>query len=116
MLGCSIVAIAQNEKPVKTGNEWRMPGDVLSRSQKFAGSLKKALNLDDATTKKLFQAYINNAKSQDEIPMLSISPEQKIEKLKENKVKFEKTIKGILTPVQFEQYLKLEADKKSTKK
>ena len=64
-------------KPVKTGNEWKMPGDALTRSQKFASDLKKNLDLDDATSQKVFRAYLDNTKSVDEIPVLPISEDEK---------------------------------------
>jgi len=50
-------------KPVKTGDEWKMPTDVFKRSQTFADSLKKELGLDAAKTKKVYDAYLANIKS-----------------------------------------------------
>jgi hypothetical protein len=94
-------------KPVKTGNEWKMPGDALTRSKKFSDDLKANLGLDDATSQKVFQAYLGNTKSVDEIPMLPISNDEKTSRLKANKLAFDETLKSILMPEQFEKYLKM---------
>lgn len=94
-------------KPVKTGNEWKMPGDALTRSKKFTDDLKVNLGLDDATSQKVFKAYLANTKSVDEIPMLPISDDEKANRLKANKLAFDETLKGILTAEQFDKYIKL---------
>jgi len=100
-------------KPVKTGNEWKMPGDAMTRAKKFSETLKTNLDLDDATTQKVFQAYLGNTKSVDEIPMLPISDDEKKAKLKANRLAFDDMLKGILSGEQFEKYQKLEADSKN---
>jgi hypothetical protein len=102
-------------KPVKTGNEWKMPGDALDRAKKFTDLLKTNIGLDDATSKKIFSAYLGNTKAVDEIPMLPISDEEKAARQKANKATFDETLKGILSPAQFDKYLKMEADMKSHK-
>ena len=102
-------------KPVKTGNEWKMPGDALTRSKKFSDDLKANLGLDDATSQKVFKAYLGNTKSVDEIPMLPISEDAKTSRLKANKLAFDETLKGILTPEQFDKYLKIQAGLKQRK-
>jgi hypothetical protein len=102
-------------KPVKRGNEWKMPGDALTRSKKFTDDLKSNLGLDDATSQKVFKAYLANTKSVDEIPALPISEDEKTNRLKTNKLAFDETLKGILTPEQFDKYLKKEADMKQHK-
>jgi hypothetical protein len=94
-------------KPAKTGNEWKMPGDALTRSKKFSDNLKVKLGLNDATAQKVFQAYLSNTKSVDEIPMLPIADDEKTARLKANKVAFDETLKGILSPVQFDKYSKM---------
>jgi hypothetical protein len=99
-------------KPVKTGNEWKMPGDAMTRAKKFTETLKTNFNLDDATSQKVFQAYLANTKSVDEIPMLPISEEEKKNRLKANRAAFDDKLKGILSNEQFEKYQKLEADSK----
>jgi hypothetical protein len=100
-------------KPTKTGDEWKMPGDAMTRAKKFTETLKTSLNLDDATSQKIFQAYLANTKSVDEIPMLPVSDEEKKAKLKANRVAFDDKLKGILSDDQFAKYQKLEADSKN---
>jgi len=95
------------EKPVKTGNEWKMPSDVFRRSEAFADNLKKKLGLDATQTKKVYNAFLANTKSIDEIPMLPVSDEEKKEKMKANKAAFNETLKGILSPGQFEKFIKM---------
>jgi hypothetical protein len=98
---------AQGSKPVKTGNEWRMPADAITRSAHFTDTLTKTFALDAATRKKLFDAYLANTKAVDEIPVLPISEEEKKARLKANKAAFDETIKGILTPAQFSGYVRM---------
>jgi hypothetical protein len=100
-------------KPVKTGNEWKMPGDAMARAKKFTETLKINLGLDDAASQKVFQAYLGNTKSVDEIPMLPISDDEKKAKLKANRAAFDDTLKGILSTEQFAKYQKMEADSKN---
>jgi hypothetical protein len=94
-------------KPVKTGNEWKMPGDAVTRAQNFTNDLKKSLGLDDAASQKVFKAYLDNTKPVDEIPMLPISEDEKKERLKANKIAFNETLKGILSPEQYGKYAKI---------
>jgi phage FluMu protein gp41 len=91
-------------KPVKTGNEWRMPSDALPRSQQFTDELTKTLNLDEATAKKVFTAYLANTKSVDEIRMGGGSEKEITSALLTNQIAFETTLKGILSPAQFEKF------------
>ncbi len=105
---CGIKAKAQTEEaetPVKKGNEWQMPKDVLMRSKKFADGLKQSLSLDDATTKKVFNAYLGNTKSVDEIKVAQVSEKEKKDRLAINQQEFLKTLRGILTPAQYDTYL-----------
>lgn len=105
-------AEAKAALPVKTGNEWQMPKDVLTRSKSFAENLQKKLGLDDATTKKVFNAYLGNVKSVDEIRVGNTSEKEKKEALAANHAEFNQVLKGILTPEQFEGYLREEKGKK----
>jgi len=100
-------------KPEKTGNEWKMPGDAITRAQSFTNYLKKNLGLDDATSQKVFRVYLDNTKPVDEIPQLPISDDEKKERLKANKLAFNEKLKGILTPGQYDMYLKISIDKKT---
>jgi len=99
------------QKPVKTGDEWKMPSDVFKRSKVFADSLQKKLGLDSVETKKVYDAYLGNTKSVDEISVLPISEKEKEAELKANKAAFNETLKGIFTPAQYAKYIKLDAPK-----
>ena len=96
------------QKPVKTGNEWKMPSDVFKRSKIFAADLKKKLGLDSVQTKKVYDAYLANTKPPDEIQVANISDKEKQIKLKENKTAFSEKLKAIFTPVQYGKYLKMD--------
>lgn len=106
----SIKTFAQTDdkatEPIKTGNEWQMPKDVLLRSKAFADKLKEDLGLDEATTKKVFDAYMGNTKSVDEIKMGHGSEKEKKQQLAANRQEFNKNLQGILTPAQYAAYLK----------
>ncbi len=106
----SLRALSQTDdqatKPVKNGNEWQMPKDVLLRAKTFSENLQKSLILSDTITKKVFNAYLGNTKSVDEIRMGQGSEKEKKAALTANQEKFDQTLKGILTPAQFENYIK----------
>jgi len=91
-------------KPVKTGNEWKMPADVFKRSATYAGGLKASLHLDSLQTKKVYDAYLANIKSVDEISVIPEGEEKK-SKMKANQAAFDETLKGILSPAQFHTYI-----------
>jgi hypothetical protein len=106
----SLRTLAQSDTshsiPVKSGNEWQMPRDVLIRSKNFADSLQKLLGLDEPTKKKVFDAYLANTKPVDEIRVSGQPEQQKKAALAANQEKFVQTMKGILTASQFERYVK----------
>jgi hypothetical protein len=106
----SMKALAQSDnqaaKPVKKGDEWQMPKDVLLRAKSFSESLQKSLNLDEATTKKVFNAYLGNTKAVDEIRMGQGSESEKKEALAANQAQFDQTLKDILSPAEFDNYRK----------
>ncbi len=93
-------------KPVKTGNEWRMPSDAVPHAQQFADELTKTLSLDQATAKQVFTAYLVNTKSVDEIRIGGGSEKEINSALQTNQIAFDKTLKGILSPAQFEKFIK----------
>jgi hypothetical protein len=92
-------------KPLKTGNEWKMPGDALERSKAFSDSLKSALSLNDETTKKVFNTYLANTKSVDEIAVMYKTGDERKSALKANRSKFDQALKEILSPQQFKDYM-----------
>lgn len=99
------------QKPVKTGNEWKMPSDVFKRSKAFAADLQKKLGLDSIQTKKVYDSYLANTKPLDEIQISNASDKEKEIKLKANKVAFNEKLKSILTPAQYAKYLKMDISK-----
>ncbi|MBS1915720.1 MAG: hypothetical protein JST87_05545 [Bacteroidetes bacterium] len=99
------------QKPVKTGNEWKMPRDVVQRSHHFADSLKRILNLDEGTTKKVFDIYMANTKPVDEITITTTDEKARKEKLKANHEAFNEKLKTILSTEQFQKYIKVDKKK-----
>ncbi|MBS1598807.1 MAG: hypothetical protein JST75_11340 [Bacteroidetes bacterium] len=104
---------AEPQKPEKTGDEWKMPRDVVQRSHHFADSLKKSLDLDETTTKKIFDAYMANTKPVDEINISTPDEKTRKEKLKANHEAFNEKLKSILSVGQFQKYLKSDMKRKS---
>ena len=92
--------------PVKSGNEWQMPGDVVRRSRQFAQNCQKLLGLDSATTQKLFELYMGNTKSVDEIRVSNASVRDKKAALDANQQAFDQRVRSVLTATQFERYLR----------
>ena len=107
---CSIAQTTPKTKPAKTGNEWHAAGDAISRSKEFADHLSATLGLDAPTTKKVREAYMANTKSADEIRLGPASNAVKTTALKSNKDAFDDVMKNIVTPEQFNQYLKMPID------
>lgn len=103
---------AAPEKPIKTGNEWKMPGDVLKRSKAFADTLRQQLGLTAEQTKAVHDAYLANTKPLDEIGVLPISDKEKQNRLRANKAALDETLKGIFTASQLEKYQLLTSIKK----
>ena len=99
------------QKPVKTGNEWKMPSDVFKRSKAFADNLQKKLGLDSVQSKKVYDTYLANTKPLDEISVLPISEKEKETELKANKAAFNEKLKEIFTATQYSKYLKMESGK-----
>ncbi len=97
-------------KPKKSGNEWHSVNDAIPRAQEFTNRLKKELGLNDSTSKKVYDAYLANTKSLDEIKMGVAEEPEKLEQLKINKEAFNETLKKILTGSQFDKYLKMPGD------
>ncbi len=100
------------QKPVKTGNEWKMPSDVFQRSKVFANNLQKELGLDSVQTKKVYDAFLANTKPLDEIAISPGSDKEKEAKVKANKAAFDEKMKAIFSPGQYNKYHKMETGKK----
>src|ERR1700712_6112477 len=99
------------QKPVKTGNEWKMPSDVFKRSKAFADNLQKKLGLDSIQTKKVYDTYLANTKPLDEISVSPISEKEKEAELKANKAALNEKLNEIFTAAQYSKYLKMESVK-----
>jgi hypothetical protein len=98
--------------PVKVGNEWQMPKDVLIRSKNFSEDLKRAAGLEDTTTQKALNLYLANTKPVDEIRLGLGSEKEKKDALAANGLAFDQNLKNILTTEQFQRY---QRDKKAGK-
>lgn len=110
-IAASIVAVKahaqttdQALQPVKKGNEWQLPKEVILRAQAYSQQLKKSLGLDSATTKKVFEQYMGNTKSVGEIQVGSKTEKEKKDRLAANQMQFDDKMKEVLTPKQFELY------------
>ena len=98
--------------PMPRSGEQHPKADAATRTQKFTDRITKALNLDAATSKKVYDAYLVRTKKVDEIQANGADGKAQNPALKANKDNFEAVLKGILAPAQFDQYSKMEADKK----
>ena len=108
----SFAQSADSSTPVKAGNEWQMPKDVLVRAKNFSQDLRKSAGLDDATTQKAFNLYLANTKPVDEIRMGQGSEKEKKDALAANGAAFDQHLKDLLTTDQFKRY---QQDKKAGK-
>jgi hypothetical protein len=108
----SAAQATDSSMPVKSGNEWQMPKDVLVRATNFSQDLKKSAGLDDPTTQKAFNLYLANTKSVDEIRMGQGSAKEKKDALAVNGQAFDQQLKTFLTAGQFQRY---QQDKKAGK-
>jgi hypothetical protein len=115
-LVCNARMLAQSKDtastPLKTGNEWHMPGDVIKRSQDFSDRLTKDLGLDETRSKKVFTAFIENTKPVDEIKMGPLDDKAKAQALKHNRESFKAKLKDILSSAQYDKFIKIGDDKK----
>ena len=80
-------------------------------AERFTERMTKELNLNAATAKKVHDAFLNNIKKMDAIFASKSAEKDKRAALDANKKTFEKTMKGILSPAQYTQFLKLEAER-----
>jgi len=92
--------------PVKKGNEWQMPRDVLERSKKFSEGLRQSLGLDSLTTRKVFDLYLGNIKTRDEIRVGVGSEKQGKDALDANQLEFDEKVKSVLSPAESAAYVK----------
>lgn len=83
----------------------------MPNAERFTERMTKELNLNAATSKKVHDAFLNNMKKMDAVFASKLEEKDKRAALDANKKAFEKTMKGILSPAQYAQFLKLEAER-----
>ncbi len=83
----------------------------MPNAERFTERMTKELNLNVATSKKVHDAFLNNMKKMDAVFASKLEDKDKRAALDANKKAFEKTMKGILSPAQYAQFLKLEAER-----
>jgi hypothetical protein len=92
--------------PVKSGSEWQMQREVLLRARSFSGEMRQLLALDSVTTKRLFDLYLGNTKAVDEIRIGKTSDKEKRSALNANQLEFDQKVRTLLTPAQFDRYMR----------
>jgi hypothetical protein len=95
----------ESKLPEKKGDEWQMPKELLLRSQAFSQKVKKSLNLDSAATKKVFDLYLGNTKTVDEIRVGNGSDADKKDALAANQSDFDQKMKEVVSAKQFDLYM-----------
>ncbi|MFY7911106.1 MAG: hypothetical protein ACOVO2_16180 [Emticicia sp.] len=83
----------------------------MPNAERFTERMTKELNLNAATSKKVHDAFLNNMKKMDAVFASKLEEKDKRAALDANKKAFEKTMKSILSPAQYAQFLKLEAER-----
>jgi len=77
----------------------------------FTKRMTKELNLNAVTSKKVNAAFLNNIKKMDAVFASKVEEKDKRAALDANKKEFQKSMKSILSPAQYAQFLKLEAER-----
>ena len=83
----------------------------MPNAERFTERMTKELNLNAATSKKVHDAFLNNIKKMDTVFASKVEEKDKRVALDENKKDFQKSMKSILSPIQYAQFLKLEAER-----
>lgn len=83
----------------------------MPNAERFTERMTKELNLNAATAKKVHDAFLVNMKKMDAVFASKLEEKDKRAALDANKKAFEKTMKSILSPAQYAQFLKLEAER-----
>ena len=83
----------------------------IPNAERFTERMTKELNLNAATSKKVYDAFLNNIKKMDKVFASKAEEKDKRAALYENKKDFQKSMKSILSPAQYTQFLKLEAER-----
>jgi hypothetical protein len=83
----------------------------MPNADHFTERMTKELNLNTVTSKKVNAAFLNNIKKMDAVFASKVEEKDKKAALDANKKEFQKSMKNILSPVQYAQFLKLEAER-----
>jgi len=83
-----------------------MQREVLLRARSFSGEMRQLLALDSVTTKRLFDLYLGNTKAVDEIRIGKTSDKEKRSALNANQLEFDQKVRTLLTPAQFDRYMR----------
>jgi Spy/CpxP family protein refolding chaperone len=83
----------------------------MPNAERFTERMTKELNLNATASKKVRDAFMNNIKKMDAVLGSKLEENDKRDALDENKKEFQKSMKGILSPAQYAQFLKLEAER-----
>jgi uncharacterized protein YdeI (BOF family) len=83
----------------------------MPNAEHFTERMTKKLNLNAVTSKKVNDAFLNNIKKMDTVFASKVEEKDKRVALDENIKDFQKSMKSILSPVQYAQFLKLEAER-----
>lgn len=116
----SVDTFAQQAMTRKNGGDRPHPdnmqqhpmGDAVTRTQRFVDHLTKDLNLDAATAKKVYDAFLTRTKKVDEIQASNMDGKAKNDALKANKDNLDTALKGILSADQFQKYLEIEKSRR----
>jgi hypothetical protein len=80
----------------------------MPNAEHFTERMTKKLNLNAVTSKKVNDAFLNNIKKMDAVFATNLEEKDKRAALDANKTEFQKSMKSILSPTQYIQFLKLE--------
>ena len=83
----------------------------MPNAERFTERMTKELKLNAATAKKVHDAFAKNMKQMEAVFNSKTDEKEKRAALDANRKEFEQTMKGILSPAQFAQFQKLEAER-----
>lgn len=83
----------------------------MPNAERFTERMTKELKLNAATAKKVHDAFAKNMKQMEAVFNSKTDEKEKRAALDANRKAFEQTMKGILSPAQFAQFQKLEAER-----
>ncbi len=83
----------------------------MPNAERFTERMTKELKLNAATAKKVHDAFAKNMKQMEAVFNSKTDEKEKRAALDVNRKAFEQTMKGILSPTQFAQFQKLEAER-----